>query len=118
MTGSIVFYGFGEAGIAFAGGLRPDAGRAHDIAPGPAMEGAAAGCGVSFLPDRAEALAGARLAFCLVTADQALAAAEAAAAAGIAPGMLWLDGNSCSPGTKIRAAAVIEAAGGRYVDTA
>uniref|UniRef100_UPI0018EF1966 DUF1932 domain-containing protein n=1 Tax=Paracoccus binzhouensis TaxID=2796149 RepID=UPI0018EF1966 len=53
----------------------------------------------------------------LVTADQALAAAKAAAAA-LPPGLLWLDGNSCAPGTKRRAAAAIEAAGGRYVDMA
>lgn len=55
--------------------------------------------------------------FCLVTADQAGAAAEAAAPH-VRPGTLWFDGNSCAPGTKRGAAAVIEAAGGRYVDLA
>jgi len=55
--------------------------------------------------------------FCLVTADQAAAAADTAARV-IPPGTIWLDGNSCAPGTKRRAAAVIEQAGGRYVDLA
>jgi 3-hydroxyisobutyrate dehydrogenase-like beta-hydroxyacid dehydrogenase len=55
--------------------------------------------------------------FCLVTADQALAAA-ATCAAHLPPGTLWLDGNSCAPDTKRKAAALIEAAGGAYVDLA
>lgn len=63
------------------------------------------------------ALAKAGLVFCLVTADQALNAARAAAPH-ILPGTLWLDGNSCSPQTKQQAAEVIGAAGGRYVDMA
>jgi 3-hydroxyisobutyrate dehydrogenase-like beta-hydroxyacid dehydrogenase len=33
-------------------------------------------------------------------------------------GALWIDGNSCAPATKRRAAEVIEAAGARYVDLA
>ncbi|GIX13536.1 MAG: hypothetical protein KatS3mg118_1495 [Paracoccaceae bacterium] len=64
-----------------------------------------------------EAVAGADLVFCLVTADQAVEAARAAAP-GLAPGALWFDGNSCSPGAKRRAARLVEAAGGRYVDMA
>ena len=63
------------------------------------------------------ALGGATLVVSLVTADQALAAAKAVAAH-IAPGTLYVDGNSCAPGTKLAAAARIEAAGGRYVDMA
>jgi 3-hydroxyisobutyrate dehydrogenase-like beta-hydroxyacid dehydrogenase len=55
--------------------------------------------------------------FSVVTADQALAAAQAAAAY-LSPSALWLDCNSCAPATKRQAAAVIEAAGGRYVDVA
>ncbi|WP_210275265.1 NAD(P)-dependent oxidoreductase [Martelella soudanensis] len=55
--------------------------------------------------------------FSLVTADNALAAAEAAAPS-LKPGTLYLDGNSCSPGTKRRAAGLIGDTGGRYVDVA
>lgn len=73
--------------------------------------------GVDGAPGPAEALAGARAVFSLVTADQAAAAARAAADH-LAPGALYLDGNSCAPDTKRAAARVIEAAGGRYVDLA
>ena len=52
-----------------------------------------------------------------MTADQACAAAEAAAP-GLRKGTFWLDCNSCAPLTKAAAAAVIEGAGGRYVDVA
>jgi 3-hydroxyisobutyrate dehydrogenase-like beta-hydroxyacid dehydrogenase len=62
-------------------------------------------------------LAKAKVIFCLVTADQARVAASAAAPY-LGAGALWLDGNSCSPGTKRQAAQVIGAAGGRYVDLA
>jgi 3-hydroxyisobutyrate dehydrogenase-like beta-hydroxyacid dehydrogenase len=53
----------------------------------------------------------------LVTADQALIAAQNAAQH-IMLGALYFDMNSVAPDTKIRAAHVIEAAGGRYVDVA
>ena len=55
--------------------------------------------------------------FSLVTADNALAAAEAAAPV-LKPGTLYLDCNSCSPRTKCRAAGIVGNAGGRYVDVA
>jgi 3-hydroxyisobutyrate dehydrogenase-like beta-hydroxyacid dehydrogenase len=66
---------------------------------------------------REAVLAGAEAVFCLVTADQALTAAGQCAPY-LSPGALWFDGNSCAPETKARAAEVIHAAGGRYVDTA
>jgi len=50
-----------------------------------------------------------------VTASNTLAVAEAVAAH-IAPGTFFLDLNSASPGTKQRAAALIDAAGGHYVE--
>ena len=50
-----------------------------------------------------------------VTASNTLAVAQAAAQH-IRPGTIFLDLNSASPATKQRAAAVIEAAGGRYVE--
>ncbi len=65
----------------------------------------------------AAALAGAKIVFSLVTADQAHTAALAAAS-NLPAGALYLDGNSCSPGAKRLSAKAIEAAGGRYVDVA
>ncbi len=110
----MAFVGFGEAGQAFCGGLQPQAARAYDRAP---LADRYAAAGVAGGSDPAAALEGAGLVFCLVTADQALAAAETCAPH-LTPAALWLDGNSCAPATKRRAAAVIAAAGGRYVDMA
>ncbi len=53
----------------------------------------------------------------LVTADQALIAATAAAPH-LRADTLWLDMNSVAPDTKRAAAVAIDAAGGRYVDVA
>lgn len=64
-----------------------------------------------------EAISGAGLIFSLVTADQALQAAIDCAPF-LRPGSLWLDGNSCAPQTKIKAASVIEATGANYIDMA
>lgn len=109
----IAFVGFGEAGRAFA--AVPADRVAFDVAldgpGGDALRAAMAARGVAPV-DRA-GVARADAALCLVTADQAVAAAGA----GPVP-PLWLDGNSCSPGAKRRAAAAVEAAGGRYVDVA
>lgn len=52
-----------------------------------------------------------------VTASQAWAVADEAAAT-IRPGTWFLDINSCSPGAKQRSAARIDDAGGRYVEAA
>lgn len=117
---SIAMIGFGEAARAFTSGwgAQAPAMAAHDLKAGdPAMLQAAEAAGIICHASPGAALSGAGIAFCLVTADQALAAAEAAAST-LPPGLLWLDGNSCAPGTKRRAAEVIEAAGGRYVDMA
>lgn len=65
----------------------------------------------------ADALKGASVVFCLVTADQAHAAARAVTPY-IEKDCLYLDCNSCAPGTKRRSAKCIEDAGGRYVDVA
>ena len=64
-----------------------------------------------------EALAGRRVVFSMVTADQALVAAGSAASH-LERGALYFDCNSCAPETKRRAAALVDAAGGRYVDVA
>ncbi|MFO1296952.1 MAG: DUF1932 domain-containing protein [Rubrivivax sp.] len=52
-----------------------------------------------------------------VTASQAVAVAQAAAP-GLKRGAFFLDFNSASPGAKQRAAAIVDAAGGRYVEGA
>lgn len=121
----IAFMGFGEAAEAFASGwaFGPEAAiTAFDIkSADPAARDAliargranAVAC-ADRLPD---AMTGAAVVFSLVTADQALAAAQAAAPS-LDPGTLWLDCNSCAPQTKRQAAAVIEGAGGHYVDVA
>lgn len=72
---------------------------------------------VASCPSVAEALCHAQLVLSLVTADQALVAATNAAPH-LAPGVLYVDGNSCGPDTKREAASRVEAAGGRYVDMA
>lgn len=111
MTMNLAFIGFGEAGRAFADSLdtAPVAAvRAFDIVSRP---------GAPTTSDRATALAGAGAIWCLVTADRATDAARECAPH-LAPGALWFDGNSCSPGNKRVAAEVIATAGGRYVDVA
>ena len=121
----VAFVGFGEAATAFVSGWaasRPQDLRAHDIktdsaATRPALLDRYAAHGVDGKAGLGEAVSGVEAVFCVVTADQALAAAQAAAPL-IAPGTLWFDCNSCSPGTKRRAAEAIGAAGGRYVDVA
>jgi 3-hydroxyisobutyrate dehydrogenase-like beta-hydroxyacid dehydrogenase len=121
----IAMVGFGEAAQAFRSGWTlGDGGRVRafdvkslDPAEAAGMAERYRAHGVAGGPDRAAALAGAAAVFSLVTPDQALAAAEAAAPH-LHAGALWLDGNSCSPGTKRAAAALVEAAGGVYVDMA
>lgn len=110
--------GFGEAGQAFA---QPGV-AAFDIAtengetrPLKIAEFESAEIRWSATP--AGALAQADLVLCLVTADQALAAAQRCAPL-LKPGTLWLDMNSVAPATKREAAQAIEAGGGRYVDVA
>ncbi|MFV0491994.1 MAG: DUF1932 domain-containing protein [Pseudorhodobacter sp.] len=121
----IAFVGFGEAGIAFTSGwgqMKPADLRAYDIKTDipetrQTLLDRYATQGVDGRDTLAAALDGVGAVFCVVTADQAFAAAEAAASH-LAPDTLWLDCNSCSPGTKRRSAKVIEAAGARYVDVA
>ena len=60
---------------------------------------------------------GADLVVSAVTASQTVAVAEASAP-GLQPGAFFLDFNSASPGAKIRAAGIVNGAGGRYVEGA
>lgn len=124
MSTRVSLIGFGEAASAFAEGW-PGSGRtvrAYDrktdaAATREAKQGEFGRLGVEGQPDMARAVAGAELILCLVTADQATAAAREAAMS-LSPGAIWFDMNSVAPETKRTAARVIEAVGGRYVDVA
>ncbi|MGQ9367956.1 protocatechuate 4,5-dioxygenase subunit alpha [Azospirillum sp. ST 5-10] len=128
----IACIGFGEAASAFVSGWgdalrdtgRAPAVKAYDIKTDHADEAVRAAkaadyerAGVVGCATLAEALAGASLVFSLVTADQAGRAAAAAAPL-LGEGALFLDGNSCAPGTKRRSAEAVARGRGRYVDVA
>ncbi|TRW96507.1 NAD(P)-dependent oxidoreductase [Paracoccus sp. M683] len=124
MAAETAFIGFGEAGSAVASGWgRPATEEmiAYDLKihgdEADAILQAGAETGVAIAETPAEALAEARHVLCLVTADQAVAAARSAAPH-LASGAIWYDGNSCAPDSKREAAALIEGAGGTYVDMA
>lgn len=122
----IAMIGYGEAGRAVAEGWRSERLAAslssYDLKAGQAehrdsFAAAWQAAGVVGHDRLEDALRGQTAVFCLVTAGEAVAAAEAARPH-LEPGTLWFDGNSCSPGTKRRAATAISSAGGRYVDLA
>ncbi|WP_219892982.1 NAD(P)-dependent oxidoreductase [Aquisediminimonas profunda] len=116
MQSTIAIIGFGEAGSTFArsAGWGQQA-CAFDILP--TRERLMAELGIRAAASPAAALAGASLVLSLVTADQALRAAQECAAA-IPDGLLWCDMNSVAPETKRAAARTIEEAGARFVDVA
>ncbi|RHW19227.1 NAD(P)-dependent oxidoreductase [Sphingomonas gilva] len=120
MERRIALIGFGEAAQAFAGALAGTLSaydRKTDAAETRAAKQAEfASHAVAGQASPCDALAGADAALSLVTADQALAAAEAAE--GIATNAFWFDMNSVAPGTKRAAAQAIARRGGRYVDVA
>ena len=116
----LCFIGFGEAGQALAGGLR-EAGiaeiAAFDIAGGePRVHEPATRLGVRLAASLGEALAGADFVFSAVTAASSVAAARQAASH-LAPGQLFVDVNSVSPGRK-REAAALFSGDGAYLDLA
>lgn len=125
MSHTISLIGYGEAGSTFAraGGW----GEAADGAGGNARAGVwdlrperlalAAQDGLMVAGNAQEALAGREMVLSLVTADSALPAAQEYAAF-LPKGAIWADCNSVAPGTKRKAAAAVEAAGGCYVDVA
>ncbi|MDB5893164.1 MAG: dehydrogenase [Rhodoferax sp.] len=126
MSSSILgIIGFGEVGGIFGRGLRdkPGVGAVHawDTRFSGSDDGAEAARaaaridGIQPARDMAELCARANLLVSAVTASNTLAVAEEAARH-VQPGSVFLDLNSASPGSKQRAAAVIEAAGGRYVE--
>ncbi|NJB96304.1 NAD(P)-dependent oxidoreductase [Sphingomonas sp. ABOLD] len=122
MQDRIALIGFGEAGSTFARAGGWEAGarvfdRKTDGTAAAAMHARYAEAGVEGAATLAEALAYRPLVLSLVTADQALAVAQAAAPH-LAPGALYCDGNSVAPQTKQAAARAVEAAGAHYVDLA
>lgn len=111
MAGRLAIIGFGEAGAGFARAASWGMGASvFDIADKDAD-------GVNLCTSASTAVADAPIILSLVTADQALGAAHAAAPH-LAPGALWCDMNSVAPDTKRAAAEAITAAGGRYLDVA
>ena len=121
-TPSVTVIGFGEAGSSLCIGWDRPGISSFDIKQiNPNLK--AAKCaemrdhGVDAAEDIRAAVDGADLIFSTVTADQAFTAASSAAP-WLKTGAFFFDLNSCAPSTKQKSAAVIEAAGGRYVDIA
>lgn len=119
---SLGVVGYGEVGRIFTAGLGPqvDWTGAWDIRfadPAACDEplAHAAGRGVEACDGVAALCAKATLIISAVTASNTLAVAREVAAH-IRPGSFFLDLNSASPGTKREAAALIDAAGGHYVE--
>lgn len=114
MSCDLGLIGFGEAGETFALAGNWD-GKAMGVDLLPDRRAAMKRGGIT--PVERDALSSASLVMSLVTADQALPAAQGYADH-LAPGTLWCDGNSVAPETKRAAAAHIDAIGARYVDMA
>ena len=119
----VALIGYGEVGRILAEDLRARgvAVSAHDLKlatdHGQPMRAHAAAHGVVLAATHALAAHGVELVVSAVTASQAVAVA-AAVAPGLAGGAFFLDFNSASPGARIRAAGLVNAAGGRYVEGA
>jgi 3-hydroxyisobutyrate dehydrogenase-like beta-hydroxyacid dehydrogenase len=123
MNLDIGLVGYGEVGKIFASGLKEKTGRwvgAWDLKfADPATRDAERGYATSHgivASESAAALCGkSSLIISAVTASNTLAVAQEVAPH-IKPGTLFLDFNSASPGTKAQCAALIDAAGGHYVE--
>jgi len=121
----IAFVGMGEAGSALVtgwGNARASQISAYDIKieeteTAGEIRDRCAGLGIRCCDSLGQALTGADIVFCTVTADQAVIAATNASN-DLGQGSIWCDLNSCAPSSKRTSAQVIEAAGGRYVDVA
>jgi 3-hydroxyisobutyrate dehydrogenase-like beta-hydroxyacid dehydrogenase len=122
MTG-VTLLGLGEVGRVLAEGMGPIDGvrlTSWDTAyadPSSRASRHAVELGVQQAADAATSVATADVVFSAVTAANTLTAAESVAN-GLASGAWFVDLNSASPGLKQAAAAVVEAAGGRYVEAA
>jgi 3-hydroxyisobutyrate dehydrogenase-like beta-hydroxyacid dehydrogenase len=123
MDGDIGVIGYGEVGKIFSRGLREKSGRpacAWDLKFAEATVRDAelkhaADNGITACPSAADLCGRAGLVISAVTASSTLAVAQEVARH-ILPGTLFLDLNSASPGTKTQCAALIDAAGGHYVE--
>jgi 3-hydroxyisobutyrate dehydrogenase-like beta-hydroxyacid dehydrogenase len=125
----IALIGYGEVGTIFGQALRKRAAERESIAlrtfdrlfDDPAMaqsiRARAVADGIAAADTAAAAVADANLIVCAVTADQTLVAAQSVVA-NLARGAFYVDMNSASPDTKSRCAAIINTAGGRYVEMA
>lgn len=115
--------GYGEVGRILAEDLRKQdiAVSAYDLklggADAPLLRAHAGQYGVALAASHAELADSADLIVSAVTANQDVAVAEACAPA-VKPGTWFLDFNSASPGAKQRAAKLVDAAGGRFVEGA
>jgi 3-hydroxyisobutyrate dehydrogenase-like beta-hydroxyacid dehydrogenase len=115
--------GYGEVGRILAEDLRAQGVAVHaydlklDAEAGVPLREHAAVQGVALAPTHAALAAQCDLVISAVTASQAVPVASDCAS-GMRRGARFLDLNSASPGAKIRAAALIDAAGGAYVEGA
>ncbi|MPV55166.1 6-phosphogluconate dehydrogenase [Burkholderia sp. HI2761] len=121
---TLAFIGFGEAGGLLGGALAARNLRVtmydrqlDDARAAPAMRDKAARLNVQAAPSVADAIRDARWIVSAVTASSD-ADVAAAVAACIRPGQTFIDINSVSPALKLHGQRLIEAAGGRYVESA
>jgi 3-hydroxyisobutyrate dehydrogenase-like beta-hydroxyacid dehydrogenase len=121
---NIGLVGYGEVGKIFGAGLKDKSGVAAVTAwdlkfADPATQATetahATTAGIAAQPSMQALCAASELIISAVTASNTLAVAQEAAAY-IRPGTVFLDLNSASPGTKQKAAALIDAAGAHYVE--
>jgi 3-hydroxyisobutyrate dehydrogenase-like beta-hydroxyacid dehydrogenase len=123
MTQTLTLIGYGEAGRTFATAAGWEThSQVYDAkTDNPAMHDAKLAeyeaDGVTAAISLEDALRGSNVVLSLVSADQALAAAKNAAQY-ICGAALYFDMNSVAPNTKREAAALIESAGGFYIDVA
>ena len=119
----VALIGYGEVGRILAEDLRARsvAVSAYDLKldgdRGQPLREHAAACDVMLAAWHASAVHGVDLVVSAVTASQTVAAAQSVAP-GLKRGAFFLDFNSASPGAKVRAAEIVNAAGGRYVEGA
>lgn len=123
MQFDIGLVGYGEVGKIFGRGLLEQGARTvcawdlkfADAAQGEAERGHAAAHGITACGSAAALCGRSHLIISAVTASNTLAVAQEVARH-LQPGTLFLDLNSASPGTKAQCAALIDAAGGHYVE--
>lgn len=121
---SIGLVGYGEVGRIFAEDLRAQGVvvlaydlKLDDAAKSAPLRSHAARFGVALCDSHAALAAASDFILSAVTASQAVPVAQACAPH-LREGAFFLDFNSASPGAKLRAASLVDAAGGRYVEGA